>query len=164
LAKESLAEAQHTFDQTKSGVDPDALQLAQMRLEAATAQQAAAQAALDNLELKAPFAGTVVDVNVLKDEQVSPGSWAFLLADTSQWNVLTSDLTELEVVNLEVGQQVEIVPDALPDVKLSGVIEEISDTYTSKSGDIMYEVKIRLDETDPQLRWGMTVEANFAEK
>jgi hypothetical protein len=78
--------------------------------------------------------------------------------------VRTSDLTELEVVQIEEGQDVTVVPDALPELKLDGVIESISQNFTTKTGDILYETVIRLKDTDPLLRWGMTVEAAFAEK
>jgi multidrug resistance efflux pump len=87
-----------------------------------------------------------------------------VLADARQWYVRTSDLTELEVVDISVGQEVEVVPDALPGLKLKGIVEEISNTSTTKSGDILYEVKIRLEDVDPQLRWGMTVETTFLPK
>ncbi|MBP1693429.1 MAG: secretion protein HlyD family protein [Chloroflexi bacterium] len=163
-AKQALTETQHTFDQTKDGPDPDKLTLAQMRLDSAKAQQAAAQLALDNTELKAPFAGKVMDINVVQNELVNPGNWAVLVADTGEWLVRTSDLTELEVVNVSEGQKVEIVPDALPDLTLNGIVQQISNTYTTKSGDILYEVKVKLDEVDPRLRWGMTVEARFKDK
>ena len=163
-AKDAEAEAQYTFDQTKDGPDPDQLKLAQMQLDTAKAQQATAQLALDNSELKAPFAGTVMDINVVQNELVNPGNWAIVLGDVSQWLVRTSDLTELEVVNVSEGQQVEIVPDALPDLTLKGTVQEVSNTYTTKSGDILYDVKIKLDESDPRLRWGMTVENRFQVK
>ncbi len=164
LAKNNQIEAQHTFDQTASGADAQALKLAELRLQAAQAQAAAAQAALDNLELKAPFAGEIFDVNVVPGELSGPSGWAVLLADTAGWVVRTSDLTELEVVQIEEGQSVTVVPDALPELKLDGVVEEISRTFTTKTGDILYETVIRLKDTDPLLRWGMTVEAAFQEK
>jgi multidrug efflux pump subunit AcrA (membrane-fusion protein) len=171
LAKASLdqaitaqAEAKHHFDQTQDRVDPSQLTLAQLRLQAAEAQASAAQSALNELELKAPFGGTVMDVNLLANELVNPNTLAVLLADTSEWLVRTTDLTELDVVKIEEGQEVNIVPDALSDLNLKGTVQEISKTFTTKTGDILYEVKIKLDETDPRLRWGMTVEARFAEK
>jgi multidrug efflux pump subunit AcrA (membrane-fusion protein) len=163
-ARDALTEAQHTFDQTKDGPDPAQLKLAQLRLDTAKAQQSAAQAALDNLELKAPFSGTVMDVNLIANELANPNAWAVLLADTRDWFVRTTDLTELDVVKVKPGQKVDLVPDALPDARLTGTVEEISNTYTTKTGDILYEVKVKLDETDPRLRWGMTIEARFAEK
>lgn len=179
LAKASLdqavaaqAEAQRNYDALaaapSNGPDPELLSLATLRLDAAKAQQAAAQAALDNYQITAPFDGTIMDINVLPGEQVGPTTWALLLADLGAsgetWYVRTNDLTELEVVNVQPGQQVRLTPDALPDLKLTGTVEEISQTFRSQAGDIVYDVLIRLDETDPRLRWGMTFEVIFEQE
>jgi len=53
------------------------------------------------------------------------------------------------------------VPDALPDLALKGTVTEISNAYTQQGGDILYTVTIRVENPDPRLRWGMTVEATF---
>jgi multidrug efflux pump subunit AcrA (membrane-fusion protein) len=162
-----VTEAQRQYDATQSGPDPDKLALATARLNNAKAQVSAAQAALDNLDLKAPFAGTVVDINVSANELASPSSWAVLLADFSQWYVDTKNLTELNVVKVAVGQAASMVPDALPGVKLSGKVTEISNTFQEVNGDITYKVRILLDGTSataeplPNLRWGMTVQVTF---
>ena len=125
------------------------------------AQLAAAQDALSNFTLTAPFDGTVMDVNVNVGDQVGPETWAVKVADTSSWYVETSDLTELEVVKVALGQKVTFVPDALPDMEISGVVDSISQAFLAQGGDILYKVKIKLDKLDPRLLWGMTVEVTF---
>lgn len=163
LAKSQQAEAVRRFERTDGAVDPDALNLAELRLQSAESAQAAAQAALDNLTLEAPFAGTVIDINVLPGELTGTSNWAILLADTNTWYVRTSDLTELEVVRIELGQEAELVPDALPELVLDGVVVEISDTYRTQTGDILYDVRLSLDAPDPRLKWGMTFEITFSD-
>ncbi len=164
LARSQQAEAQRRFERTEGAVDPDALKLAELRLQSAQSAQAAAQAALDNLTLEAPFAGSVIDINVLPGELTGTSNWAVLLADTRTWYVRTSDLTELEVVQIEPGQAAELVPDALTELTLDGVVVEISDTYRTQTGDILYDVRLRLDAPDSRLKWGMTFEITFSEK
>jgi hypothetical protein len=56
---------------------------------------------------------------------------------------------------------VTVTPDALPDLKLNGVVESISQLYEQKFGDITYTAKILMKDTDPRLRWGMTVSVQF---
>ena len=102
-----------------------------------------------------------MDVNVSVNEMVGPESWAVIVADTSQWYIETSDLTELEVVDVAVGQKVSILADALPDVEMSGVVDEISRSFKSQGGDILYNVRINVNDVDPRMRWGMTVEVTF---
>lgn len=162
LATANVEDAQRVSDNRANGVDPDTLSLAQARLDAAQDQVAASQRALDNTELAAPYAGTIVELHDLEPgETVLAGQAVVTLADFSAWIVETRDLTELDVVNVAVGQAVKIIPDALPDLELSGVVETINAGFTERSGDILYTVRIRLEESDPRLRWGMTVDARF---
>jgi multidrug efflux pump subunit AcrA (membrane-fusion protein) len=151
-------EAKRTHENTQNGPDADKLALAQARLDSVKAQVAAAQFALDAYDLKAQFDGTVEDINISQGQIVGPATWAIALADTSAWYVDTSDLGEMDVVKLDIGQSVTVTVDALPGEKLTGVVESISGVPTVQGGDTLYKVHIRLDNPDPRLRWGMTVE------
>jgi multidrug efflux pump subunit AcrA (membrane-fusion protein) len=161
LARSVQVRAQHDYDATRNGPDPNQLALAQMRLDNAKSQLAAAQAALDNLDLKVPFDGTVADLNVSVGELVGPGSWAILVADFSEWYVETSDLTEQEVVKISLGDGATLAPDALPGSSFKAEVTKIADTFTKQSGDVLYQVRLRVDQPDPTFRWGMTVEITF---
>jgi HlyD family secretion protein len=154
-------EARRAYQNTQNGPDVDKLALAQAQLDNAKAQAAAAQNALDNYDLKAPFDCTVMDINVSANQMVGPETWAVAIADTSQWYVDTSDLNELDVVKVSVGQKVDITADALAGVKMSGVVEEIGQTPKNQGTDVLYAVHIRLDNPDARLRWGMTMEVTF---
>jgi multidrug resistance efflux pump len=161
LAEARLADAQRRLDELQDGIDPDDLALAQQRLLAAEAGVTAAQASLDRLELKAPFNGTITELDLAPGEQVTPNQPVLHIADLSELFVETTDLTENEVVSISSGEKVTIIPDALPDLVLDGVVDSIGDSFLEKSGDITYTVRISLDESDPRLKWGMTVEVTF---
>jgi HlyD family secretion protein len=161
LAKALQAKAQTNYDATRQGPDPDQLKLAQMNLDTALAHQTSAQAAIDNLDLKAPFSGTVVDVNVSAGELVGSDKWAVLVADFSEWYVDTSDLTEQEVTKVSMDQGATIKPDALPDLQLKAEVTEIADNFYVQAGDVLYKVRLHVDQPDPNFRWGMTVEVTF---
>ncbi|MEW6406865.1 MAG: efflux RND transporter periplasmic adaptor subunit [Chloroflexota bacterium] len=148
------AETKYQYELTLEGPNADQLALAKANLDAA----------LDGLEayiLTAPFDGIVAEVNVKMGEQVGPESRAVSVIDPSAWMVETTDVTELEVVKIAEGQQVSMVPDALPDVTLTGTVTEISQAYFIQGGDVQYTVRIQVDEVDARIRWGMTVEATF---
>jgi len=164
MTKAAEAEAKRSFENTLSGADKDTLALLEMRVGAADAQVAAAQALLDGYELKAPINGIIADINLIVGQQAGPETWAVTLADLSEWYVDTNDLSELDVVKVELGTQVEVVADALPGLTMTGVVSEIAITPRNQAGDILYTVRIRLPEAEPLLRWGMTVEVTFPEK
>ena len=155
------AEAERTYNNSLDGPDADKLSLVQARLENAFAQVAAAQNALDSYELKAPFNGIVAEVNVALNQMIGPEIWAVVVIDPSQWYVDTSDLTEYEVVNLKIGDTAEITIDALLGSKITGIIEKIAMAPKVQAGDIIYTVRLRVDEPAPQIKWGMTVEVTF---
>jgi multidrug efflux pump subunit AcrA (membrane-fusion protein) len=158
------AEAKRTYENTQEGPDKDKIALAQSRLDNAEAQVAAAQNALGNYELKAPFNGTVADINVSPNQQVGPETWAAVMIDDRQWYVETSDLTEYDVVKINIGDSANISIDALPQIEMAGVVEDISIAPKTQAGDVIYTVRLRIDKPDPLIRWGMTMEVTFPVK
>jgi HlyD family secretion protein len=150
----NLENAQRVADRTKDGPDTDQLALLQARLKAAETGVAA-------FSIIVPFDGVVTELNIADGEQVAPQTWAVKLADTSAWNVETSDVTELEVVDIQEGQKVTFTADALPGVTMNGVVTEVSQSSYTQNGDVIYTVKVAADEVDPRVRWGMTVEVTF---
>jgi HlyD family secretion protein len=177
IAEARLEQAEKDYNELLAGPDPDDVALAEAGIAAAQAHietaeghgvaaQAnvtAAKAALDNLDLVAPIAGTLVTLDLIAGEQVAPAAPVALIADFSQWYVETDNLTEIEVVDVVEGQPVTIVPDALPEVELSGSVENIEDVFVEKRGDVTFTANILVDEVDPRLRWGMTVVVTFEE-
>ena len=170
IAESRLQQAESDLAMFQEGPDPDLVLLAESRIATAetrlaTAESAlqAAESALSDLDLVATMGGTVVELNLNPGEQVSPGRPVITLADFSEWYIETDNLTEIEVVDVNVDQVVEIIPDALPELTFSGIVESISDKFEEKRGDITYTTRIKVDEVDPRLRWGMTVVVSFEE-
>ena len=168
IAKARLAQAQKDYNTLQNGPKPEDVALADKRIETAqghiTAAEAAiksTQAALTDLDLVAPMAGTITKLNLTKGQQVTPGTTVAEIADLVHWYVDTDNLTEIEVVDVAPGQKVTITPDALTDLKLNGIVEKISNTFEEKRGDVTYTVHILLNDADPQLRWGMTTSVTF---
>lgn len=162
-AEANLDEARRARENKEDGADTEQLALTQARLDAATARLQAAQAALDNLDIIAPYDGIIARVDVSAGEMVNPGQVVMVIADTSEWYVETTDLTENEIVDLTEDMEVLVVLDALPELELKGKVESIADAFVEKAGDITYRVRVKLEETDPRLKWGMTTETRFSE-
>jgi multidrug resistance efflux pump len=124
----------------------------------------AAKAKLNDLELKAPFDGTISTLNTTTGEFVSPGLAVITLADFSTWLIETTDLTELDVAQVNLGQPAMIHFDALPDIGLIGRVTTIKPFGENRQGDIVYTVVLKLETTDPRLRWNMTASVEFLER
>ncbi len=161
IAQSRLKLAEEENEKLKNGPDTDDVAAADARIQTAEASLAAAQAALAHLELLATQNGTVVAQDLVVGQPVASGEAVMHIADFSQMYVETDDLTEIEVVDIATGQKVTVIPDALPEVELTGTVESISQVHEEKRGDITYTARIRLDSADPRLRWGMTVAITF---
>jgi len=146
-AQTRLAEAEKNFSALQNGANPEEI--------------AGTLASLADAELRAPFPGTVARLDLKVGEPASVGTTVVTIADFSKWAIKTTDLTEIDVVNIKQGQNVTITLDALPNVKLTGTVDEIGQTFSEKQGDIVYEVTIILNDTNPAIRWGMTAEVKF---
>ncbi len=152
-ARAALAEA----EAQRQGAEAAAQQAA-AQVVAAEAAVDAAQTALDDRALTAPFAGTVADITVAVGEVAAAGVPAAIVADFSGWRVETTDLTELDVADVAVGAPAQARADALPDTLLTGQVSNVAAVAREVRGDTTYKVTIRLDAApDAPLRWGMTV-------
>jgi multidrug efflux pump subunit AcrA (membrane-fusion protein) len=160
-AKADLTQAQKEYDTLSSGNSAGDKALAEATYEAARANLEAARAALADVELRAPFDGTIAGLKVKGSESVTPGQVIVSVADFSGWIVKTTDLTELDVVSIREGQAVQIALDAFPEEMLNGKVKLIGQNYAEKQGDIVYEVTVALTESLPNMRWGMTTEVKF---
>ena len=154
LEQAELERAQRTYERLKDGVDADQLAVLEARLQAAEAGVAA-------FTVRAPFDGVVADLAARQGSSINAGQVAVTVADFSAWLVVTTDLTEIDVVELSEGDPVVVTLDALPTSPLSGEILAIGQTFAENQGDVVYEVTLLLHETLPQMRWGMTAAVKF---
>jgi multidrug efflux pump subunit AcrA (membrane-fusion protein) len=171
LAEGELQIAQARYDQAnrdwelvKDGPNPKELALAEARLANAQAQLEAAKSLLDDHHMTAPFTGTVVTSDIKVGQLVGPQSATLLLADLSQYQVETTDLTELSVVGIQEGSPVKVSFDAITGLELPGKIARISPLGKDKQGDITYTIYIELTRQDARLRWNMTASVVFGGK
>lgn len=155
LAEARLAEAEVEWDRVKDGPDPKALELGKARLATAQALVTAAEAALDQLELTAPFAGIVSEVYFRSDEWVAPGQPVILLADLQNLRVETTDLNEIDMAQVDIGDEVIVTFDALPDVVVTGKVVQIAPKAAEGSG-VNFPVMIEFEKIPESVRWGMT--------
>ncbi len=148
--------AQAQLERLKAGATSAQVAAAQASMVQAEAGVQAAQATLNEATLIAPFDGTIAQINTETGQVVAPGSPIVSMADLSQWEIDTDDLSEVDVINVQPGQMVSITFDALPGVNLNGRVLAITPKSQTKRGDVTYTVKIGIENPDPRLKWGMT--------
>lgn len=163
IAQADLAKSQRDYETLQKGPIPEDVSLAQARLATAKAQLDAAQSALEDIELRAPFDGTVTDLNVHASEWVTAGQAVLMLIDLQVLHVETTDLSERDVPRIEIGQPVTVVVKAL-NQDVTGHVSEISPLAETLGGDVVYKTTIKLDSQPAGLRAGMSVDVQFNNK
>lgn len=154
-ARNNLEEAREDYAIWSQGPDPKDVNLAKSRIDNANAALNAAQAKLEDLELRAPFSGIVSEADVRVGQWVQPGQPIVTLADLKNLRVETTDLNEIDAARVTVGSPATVTFDALPGVVIQADVKSISPKAAEGSG-VNYTAVIELDEIPPLLRWGMT--------
>lgn len=160
-AQAQKARAQAQLDLLKAGATPEQIAVAEAGVKQAQVAVDVARAQLARLQLVAPFDGVLVTLDLKVGELVSPGAPVGRLADLSEWQIETDDLTELSIVRVKEGSPVTITFDAIPDLELTGKVVRIKSLGEDKRGDITYTVIIRPDKYDERLRWNMTASVSI---
>ncbi|MEN9938052.1 MAG: hypothetical protein RLZZ387_4631, partial [Chloroflexota bacterium] len=163
-AEAGVAAAQAQLEQLITGPRESEVAAAQAQVEIAKADVEAAEVELAQTELRAPFAGLIAQIDLTAGEYVAAGTPAARIADTSAWQIETSDLTELSVVRVKEGDPVVISLDAVPDLELPGTVTRIEGYGQNKQGDITYTVLVTPDTPDARLKWNMTASVSIEPK
>jgi len=139
------------------------IQRQEMQLKEASDQLAKAS-------IFSPITGTITRLNSeLGDRVVGTGQFAgteiMRVADLSNMEVQV-DVSEADIVNIEIGDIANVEVDALPDEPLTGTVSEIANsalTSNERSQEQVttFAVKIHLDDGHPRLRPGMTATADI---
>ena len=117
-------------------------------------------------EIRAPVSGTVLERIVERGEMVSPSAFGGSGARTSVVDL--ADLTDLQVeldisqtdfARLKSGQRAEIIPEAYPNLRFTGFIEEIAPEANRAKSTV--QVKVKVENPNEQLRPEMNARVNF---
>jgi len=147
-----ITAAEANLAEVEAGASDEEIQAAENDLQAAEYNYDQAKKAF---VIRAPFSGTIVEINAKSGEAIAAFQPVAILADLSELQIVTTDLSEVDVARLKVGQSAEIVFDAISDRTFIGQIERIADKSNGISS-VYYEVVLTLDEIPDELRWGMT--------
>jgi len=153
-ARRDVAQAQ--LDQVMAGASEEEVALAETEVEQAQIALEEARLRVERCERRAPFDGTVGSVQVRRGQQIRRGAPVVTLGDLSTLRVETTDLDEIDVAKIEVGQSVDVTFDAFPDRVFEGHVIRINPMAEPGGGGVNYTAIIELEELAPEIRWGMT--------
>ncbi|MDH3815684.1 MAG: efflux RND transporter periplasmic adaptor subunit [Acidobacteriota bacterium] len=182
-----LADARRNMRRTKELiadglVSQEALDAAQLALDTADVELEAQQHAVEQYRsafqrteddlarttIRSPMDGTVIQLNAEQGETVVPGSTNLpgsVIMTVADMSVLLAEVevSEVDVVNVSLGQEAEVKVDALGTEPQKGRVVEIatSGRRDPMQGTIRFRVKVALEDPDPALRPAMTAKVDI---
>jgi len=148
----------------RSGLNLKALRTANLNLQIAETQLKNSKEELMKTEILAPFDGTVVDIGVKENDQLSAFDYssktAVYLVDTRTVK-MEGVVDEVDVYKVKVGQEAIITVDALPGVDLKGKVTFISPLGNQTTGVVEFPVTISLERPETELKGGLTATADI---
>lgn len=141
----------------QADVPDDQLTLAEEQLATANARIDSIEASIADYEITTPIGGTFVQIDVQEGEWIYAGQMVAVVADFSTWFVESTDINEMEITHIQVGDLVNLEFDAFSGKTVRGKVIEIKDLPVIKFNDVIYPVRIELLEHDLPLRWKMSV-------
>jgi len=164
-AQVKAARAQYEKAQDLPGADEDAakasLDIAKLNLEIAELSLESAELNLEKAVIVAPFDGVVADISITEGKEISTATLAtpaISLVDTSEIE-MRGFIDEIDIAMVQLGQEANIILDALPDEEVKGSVVFISPVGTILAGVVSYDTIITLKNPVAELRDGMSATA-----
>jgi HlyD family secretion protein len=155
-----IASAQAQVEQARldllmAGPLPQNVAVSEAKVDQAKADIELIKARMGQLELTAPFAGTVTEVFIDANEFTNAGQAIDQIGDLSSLRIETTDLNEIDVARVKLGDKVIVTFDALPGVEVDGKVIRIAPKAEEGTG-VNYTVVIEPQDLPDAIRWGMT--------
>jgi len=168
-AAAQLKSARENYDLVRIGPRREQIDLARAQLREAEAAVHLWQTQLENMVVRAPIDGTILDRLVEKGEMVTtmflgggrgarPGLGG--MANLKELEV-ELDINEADIPRVRLGQECTVSPDSYPDRKYKGKVREIAPEANRQKATI--QVKVSILDPDQYLRPETNAKVNFLE-
>ena len=155
-AQSTLASAQGTLTLAQAGSTAQQIDAQQAVVAQAQAALASAQVNLSNIELIAPFAGTVQNLTAQIGQVVSPGAPVLSLVNNSGLKI-EAYASEADVAKIKAGDTAQVTLDAFgTGTTFPATVTTIASAETEVNGAPSYLLTLHFTNPEPQIKDGMT--------
>jgi len=160
-AQGKLDEKNLDLEELKTGADPQDIESQKNVVAQKENAFSDAQEKLAECLIRAPFDGTIVNINseIKNGNSVSAGT--VLASVVTQQKIAEIPLNEVDAAKVKVGQKVTLTFDALADVSITGKVIDVDLSGTVTQGVVSYGVKIAFDTQEEKVKPGMSVTADI---
>jgi HlyD family secretion protein len=167
VASEAVAEA--NVIELKAGPTPEEIALAEAKVQQAQASLKLAQAYQSRAQIAAPLTGIVAQRSGHEGEIAQPGAALLSIVNLDTLEMIVYAPQD-QLPRVQIGSPVKVYVDAYPGEVFAGEVVNIAQQAQFSSRDtqnkedrtnIVFAVKVRLDNADGRLKPGMTGEAEL---
>lgn len=158
-ARNAVAQAEEALELLESEPLTDTLTEAELAVDEAVLAREEAEADLKAAKLYAPFGGTVMDVAAEAGDQVGTSTTILTLANLRE-PLLRFWLEESDMGRVAVGNEVNVVFDALPDTTFTGTVVRVDPVLVTVNGTpaVQAQASLFLEDHNATLLSGMTAD------
>lgn len=158
-AERNIATKELSLENIKKGATDLEIRTQELAVEMAEQDLVDAKEAYNNCLIRAPFSGTISSVKaVLGDNASSNAVMGSVITDAM---IATITLNEVDIANIETGQEVNLTFDALDDTSIKGEVSEIDAIGTVSQGVVSYNVTISFETENKSIKPGMSITADI---
>lgn len=165
VAENDVRQAEAQLKILKIGSREKEIERQRAIVEQAQANYEQAKANYDSTIIYSPISG-IVTSKLMEEGQIAyPNSIIAKITDLKTLQII-ADIDETDIGKVKVGDLAEISFEALPEVKLNGIVLRISPEAKLKQDITCFEVTIELKDIDERVKPGMTADVDiiFKEK
>ncbi len=153
-----LDTAKSFLDLLKSKAGPQSAAVASAQLEQSRAVQKQSSIQLDNTTIASPISGRVSARSIDAGQLLSAGIPVFTIIDSSAY-LAEVNVSNAIVSRISAGQKVSVKAGGASESAYEGVVDTISPSADPQTH--TYTVKVKIQNTSPELISGMLVKVNF---
>ncbi len=146
LAEAALQEARITYQRYLDNSD---------EIAAAQAKVQALENTVNSASIIAPFDGVITNIFMNEGETISNGGNAAQVDNLNNL-VIKISISEVDVNEIQIGQNVVITFDAIPSKEYQGLVTNISQSGDDSSGIVEFQVSITVSSPDADIKPGFT--------
>lgn len=160
LAQLEVGNARNQLNYTEASIEAEKitendLKRSELNIKKAERKIEDLNSKLDKIACRAPMTGSIINLDIKEGDKIAEGTTAGKMADLENF-IVEAEVDEIDVNEVETGQQVEITSDSF-DQNVTGKVSFIAPA-AEQSGNInKYRTEIKIDDDKRMLRSGMFV-------
>ncbi|MBU4023014.1 efflux RND transporter periplasmic adaptor subunit [Patescibacteria group bacterium] len=156
-AENNLKTAENNLKLVIAGPRKEDIQLYQAKVDSAKADVSRFEQNLADAKLRSPIDGEVIDIHKFEGEVIQATTPVVTILPSHKLDIEV-DIYEEDIVNIEIGDKVEISLVAFPDIDFIGQVIFIDPSEKLVNEVVYYEAKISFESVPDKIKPGMTAD------